>query len=454
MSDLGWLYERFSANRDNRFMVFRGHRYTYEWLLEKIGLWKERLENEAIKQGTSVSIEGDYSPEVVALLLALIERDCIIVPLTDSVAVHKAEFRQIAEVHVSVTFSNDDNWKIQRLANTPAQPVNPIARPLVDGKKPGLVLFSSGSTGKSKAALHDFSLLLEKFKRPRHTFVSLTFLLLDHIGGINTMLYVLSNTGTVVTVEDRNPDTVLGAVEQEKAELLPASPTFLNLILISEAYKRHDLSSLKRITYGTEVMPALTLARLCEILPGVDFQQTYGLSELGILRSKSREQNSLWVKVGGEGFETRIVDGTLHIRAQSAMLGYLNAPSPFDSEGWFNTGDAVEVDGEWLKILGRQSEMINVGGMKVFPAEVENVLMEMPNVQDVSVIGEKNPITGQIVVARFNLFEPEEHEQLRKRMKEFCRSKLAQFKIPTKLKIVDEAQYSLRFKKMRKNELV
>ena len=105
--------------------------------------------------------------------------------------------------------------------------------------------------------------------------------------------------------------------------------------------------------------------------------QTYGLTELGILRSQSREPDSLWVRVGGEGFETKIVDGRLWIRAESAMLGYLNAPSPFDADGFFDTGDLVEVDGEWIRILGRESEIINVGGSKVYPAEVESVLLEL-----------------------------------------------------------------------------
>jgi acyl-CoA synthetase (AMP-forming)/AMP-acid ligase II len=157
----------------------------------------------------------------------------------------------------------------------------------------------------------------------------------------------------------------------------------------------------------------------------------------------------LWVKVGGEGFETKIQDGTLWIRAQSAMLGYLNAPSPFDAEGWFNTADAVEVDGEYVRILGRKSEMINVGGTKVYPNEVEEVLLQMPNVRDAVVVGEKNPLTGHIVVARLNLFEPETIGTLRRRMREFCRERLAPFKIPSKIEIVTDEQYSQRFKKMR-----
>jgi len=226
-------------------------------------------------------------------------------------------------------------------------------------------------------------------------------------------------------------------------------PTFLNLLLMSGVYAQHDLSSLKRITYGTEVMPETTLRRLHEAFPGVELQQTYGLSELGILRSKSRGPNSLWVKLGGEGFETKVKDGTLRVRASSAMLGYLNAPSPFDEEGWMNTQDLVEVDGEYFRILGRQTDIINVGGQKVYPAEVESVLMEVPNVRDATVYSRPSIVTGHVVAARIAPAEPEPEQDLRKRIWNHCRAKLAPFKVPALLEIAESIPITPRQKKVR-----
>src|SRR5690606_29517991 len=138
----------------------------------------------------------------------------------------------------------------------------------------------------------------------------------------------------------------------------------------------------------------------------------------------------------------------LEIKAQSAMLGYLNAPSPFTEDGWFMTGDAVEVDGEWLKILGRKSELINVGGEKVYPAEVESVLQMMEGVEDVAVTGLPNPITGNIVFARVKLSQPEDLASFRARMQAFCRGKLERFKVPQKVELVDGTLHGERFKKM------
>ena len=102
--------------------------------------------------------------------------------------------------------------------------------------------------GESKAAVHESLAMLGKFKVRRHARRAITFLLYDHIGGFNTMLYQLSNAGCIVTVQERDPDTVLRAVEQHKVELLPTSPTFINLVLLSEAYRRYDLSSLKIVS--------------------------------------------------------------------------------------------------------------------------------------------------------------------------------------------------------------
>ena len=311
------------------------------------------------------------------------------------------------------------------------------------------MLFSSGSTGKSKAAVHDMVNVLAKYRQPRHQLRTISFLLYDHIGGINTMLYTLANGGCLVTVEDRTPDGVLRAVERQRVELLPTSPTFLNLILISEAYARHDLSSLKTVTYGTEPMPESTLRRLHALFPALRLVQTYGLSEVGILSSKSKSSDSLWVKIGGDGFETRVVDGLLEIKARSSMLGYLNAASPFTADGWFRTGDAVEVDGEYLRILGRKSEMINVGGQKVYPAEVEDCIHELEEVSEATVYGERNAITGQIVCARITLRTPEDRATFAKRLKQHCRARLELYKVPVKVQVVETAQHGGRFKKIR-----
>lgn len=444
---IDFLVDVFTENPVAEAVVWQGRVYSYGWLLDRLAHWRDELDQK-VTPGSVVVLEADFSPNAIALLLALIERGCIVVPLTPSVAAKKLEFLEIAQAEVGITLDDADRAAFHRY---PVMAGHTLYCQLRNLGHAGLVLFSSGSTGQSKGIVHDFSQLLQKYKTRRHNLRTLTFLMFDHIGGVDTLFYSLSNGSCIVTVPERLPDAVCAAIEARQVEVLPVSPTFLNLLILSEAYTRHNLSSLKYITYGAEVMPQAVLDRCVELFPGVKLLQKYGTTEVGTLRSKSQRPNSVWVKMGGDGFEIRVVDGMLQIKAQSAMLGYLNAPSPFTDDGWFITGDEVQVKGEYLKILGRASEIINVGGEKVYPAEVENVIQQMNNVADATVFGRPSPITGSMVCAHVRLLADEDPKAFRRRLKVFCSQGLQSYKVPVKVKIVDTHQHSDRFKKMRMN---
>jgi acyl-CoA synthetase (AMP-forming)/AMP-acid ligase II len=136
------------------------------------------------------------------------------------------------------------------------------------------------------------------------------------------------------------------------------------------------------------------------------------------------------------------------------MLGYLNAPYPFTDDGFYITGDRVEIDGRYYRILGRDSEIINVGGEKVYPAEVESVLLEMPNIKEVLVVGKSNPVIGNIVCAHFVLEQEESKSDLMKRITAFCHSRLEPFKVPKLVFISKTSFMSPRLKKARNNAAV
>jgi len=259
------------------------------------------------------------------------------------------------------------------------------------------VLFSTGTTGRPKAILHDLTLFLQRFETPRPTQRTINFLLFDHIGGINTLLHTLFNKGVVIAPEARTVDSILQTIDAFDVEVLPTTPTFLRMMLMSGAVPDRVPPCLKLITYGTERMDQPTLDQLCELLPDVDFRQTFGMSELGIVRVKSEARNSLFMKVGGEGVETRVVDGVLQIRSKTRMMGYMNADSPFDAEGWYDTKDVVEKKDDFYKVTGRIGEVINVGGLKFMASEVERVALEYPGVSLVKAEARSNPITGQHV---------------------------------------------------------
>ena len=446
MASLDWLIDSMATHGDESALATPAVSVSYASLLVGVRAWRETLAN--LPPGRIISIEGDYGPESIALFLAATWNGHISVPLSPDSRAHHDSFLELASVEYRARLSADSTGT-RRLESTGRHADHQLYGTLRAGGHPGLVLFSSGSTGQPKAALHDLDRLLVKFQMPRQKLRTLVFLLLDHIGGINTLFYTLSNGGTVVLSRDRSAASVCEAIEKDRVELLPTSPTFLNLLLLSGENKRRDLSSLKLITYGTEPMPASTLERACQAFPEAKFLQTYGSTELGILRSQSRESNSLWLRIGGEGFEWKIVDGGLWVRASAAMLGYLNAPSPIDADGFIDTGDLVEADGEWIRFLGRKTEVINVGGNKVHPSEVESTILQMDDVLDVVVRGDAHALTGQVVTATVRLNKMEPTAEFKLRMRQFCADRLAAYKIPAKVHLTVDPLHSSRFKRIR-----
>ena len=198
-------------------------------------------------------------------------------------------------------------------------------------------------------------------------------------------------------------------------------------------------------------MSEVILKRFYEIFPNLILKQTYGLSEIGILSTKSEKSDSLWIKISENDCKIRVINGMLEIKSTSTMIGYLNADSPFTEDGWFKTGDAVEEKNEYIKILGRTSEIINVGGQKVYPVEVENEINKIHNIADCLVKGEKNALVGQIVVAIVKLVKEENFSDATKRIRLYLKDKLESYKIPQKIIISNDKElFNQRFKKIRK----
>jgi acyl-CoA synthetase (AMP-forming)/AMP-acid ligase II len=440
------LIQRLRGWGQSSALIWRGQTWSYDQLCDAADGWLSELILRDIRPGSTVAICGDYSPRLCALLIAALTNRNIVVPLAAATARRWNQMMDVAEVEFVIDFGDDDSWRLTELERNVT---HPLLRQLLERGAPGLILFSSGSTGQSKASVLDFDRLLEKFRSSRPAHRTLAFLLLDHIGGINTLCHVLCHGGTLVPAQERAPEAVCSTIQKHRVQLLPTTPTFLRMLLISDAIMHHDLSSLEIVTYGTEPMPASTLAAIREALPDVRFKQTYGLSELGIMPTQSRSSGSLWLKLGNGGFEHRIVEGVLWLRSQSAMLGYLNAPSPFNEEGWFNTQDVVEVEGDYVRIIGRKSELINVGGEKVHPTEIENVLLQLDNVKDATVFAKQNAVTGQVVGARITPIRSEDPEAFRQRVRAFCQTHLERFKVPAAIEIMAADHHGDRFKKVR-----
>ena len=445
---MNWFIDNFKNFDEKIAIVHNETSYTYTQLFKKISEIKIELLPQ-IKQGEVISILSDYSFESIALLLALYQNKNIIVPITATI---QSEIKNRIEESLTDKIIKIENNKYI-LEEHYSQEKHQMIKNLQDANNSGLILFSSGSTGKPKAMIHNFDNLVNHYKDKKEKSLNMIlFLMFDHIGGLNTLLNILSMGSMMIIPQNRNADDVCKLLQDYKIRVLPSSPTFLNLILMNKSHKKYDLSSLRMITYGTEAMPDSLLARLKDIFPKTKFLQTFGTSETGIANTSSKSSNSTYMKIDDPELEYKIVEDELWLKSKTQVMGYLNSSmDSFTEDGWFKTGDLVETteDG-WFKIIGRNKEVINVGGEKVLPNEVESILLSIPQIEDTMVYGEKNIITGQTVVCDVVLTEILEAKEIKKIVRKYCKDKLDSYKIPTKVNIVEKTNFGDRFKKIRR----
>lgn len=440
------MVDKFKDN-DQTAIIYDGKKYSYNELYIKIKEIESFIKDK-IKSGEVVAILADYSFVSIALFFALYENKNIIAPITST---SKKEIDGKVKESFSTKIINLENEKLV-ITNIKSEASHKIINDLQTSKCAGLILFSSGSTGAPKAMIHNLDTLVDSYGDKKQKQINmLVFLMFDHIGGINTMLNILSMNATMIIPQNRNADDICQLIEEYKIAVLPSSPTFLNLILINRSYEKYDLSSLRMITYGTETMPEGLLNRLKAVFSKVKFLQTFGTSETGIAATSSKSSNSTFMKIDDENLEYKIVDNELWLRSKTQILGYLNrSMESFTNDGWFKTGDLVELDNEgFIKIIGRNKEIINVGGQKVLPSEVESVLLGMDEIEDCLVYGEQNAITGQSVSCDVVLKHGIDDSGFKILVRKFCKDKLDNFKIPTRVNVVQKTEFTERFKKSR-----
>jgi len=440
---MSWLIENFNLFDKSIAIIYRDKKYTYKELFLEI-LNIEATVLDKIESGEVVAILADYSFKSIALLLALYKNKNIIVPIASSVS--KEIDEKIKESFCTKAIKLSDGFEV---ISYEVDSQHEMITSLQMSKRSGLILFSSGSTGKPKAMVHDFDNMVEHYKNKKHKSMNmLVFLMFDHIGGINTLLNIFAIGATMIIPQNRDAKEICRLIQEYKIRILPSSPTFLNLILMSKADEVYDLSSLRMITYGTEAMPESLLLRLKKRFPKAKLLQTFGTSETGIANTSSRSSDSTYIKIDDPHLKYKIVDNELWLKSDMQILGYLNSSMDSFEDGWFKSGDLVEeMEDGFIKIIGRNKEVINVGGEKVLPTEVESVILSMPEIKDVMVYGEKNAITGQSVVCE--VVTDIDKKSIKKTIRAFCKDKIENYKIPTKVVVVDSTNFSDRFKKMR-----
>ncbi len=444
MNNTNFILKKIKEKNNYNIIWSKNKYYKGIDLINKINFCRKIIKKSKIKKGDLVAFESDFEFQSIAFFIACILECLIVIPIP-------IKQKNLLKLIPCNFFYDTKSLKIKSYRSNLLN--SEILLSFKKKKQPGLIVFSSGSSGKQKAILHNFSLLINKFKVKRPGYKTLLMLTFDHLGGINTLLASLVyKDGVAICLNRRDPVTVCNIIEKTKSQLLPTTPTFLNILLLSKRQEVNNLKSLKLISFGAEFMPSELLKKLKKQFPNVLLKQTYGLSEFGVMRTKAKNEMSLAIKIGGEDYKIKIKDNILFVKSKTNMVGYLNAPQPFDKDGWINTQDKVVDEGNgYLRILGRKSEIINIGGEKVYPQEVEDVLLKHDKVADSRVYKKRHDILGEYMIAEivFKNYLKKKNENLVS-LKRFCQKNLPKYKIPSKfiVKNLDEI-VSKRLKKIR-----
>lgn len=442
---MSWIDRQFSQFGAKLACYERGRTWTYDDLARAVDRFEALLlpaVDSAVPAVIAVRMAGTL--EALAAIFAIGRLKQVAMPLSlEMPEAEQLEAQRIAGVSYVL-----NEIELRALSCEPER--SRLVDQLAARGHAGLILFSSGTSGEPKGMLHDLEAFLDRYRvvRPRSD-VTVQLLLADHVGGLDSAFRTLFAGSTLVVPESRTALAVGEAIERYQATILPASPTFLNLLLLAHVPEKYDCSSLEVIAYGAEPMPEGLLARLVEAFPHVAFQQKFGTSETGAIRIKSQSAESLYFRIEDSGVEWRVQEDELWLKTSSRILGYLNADeSSLEADGWYRTGDLVEegADG-YLRILGRHSQWINVGGQKVHPAEVEQVLSEIEGVDACTVFAKPAPVTGSMVACAIVTSSDQDLRAWKRLVRSHCRGRLANWKIPASIELRDELSVTDRLKR-------
>ena len=428
MSDFFRILE--NAFPDECALIVDDESWTYQKLSNLYSKTLEFLDSKQIS-GKTVALNSNFSAHSLITLLALWRLNCIVALRGPEGENENLEEDSVLPCSVKLSFDESKILIYYELKKESKE--HEFVELLKQTHSPGLVIYTSGTMNKPKAVLHDVNKLSKRYSQQNRKFVTLLTMDFNRIGGLDLIFRTLMGKGTLVVPKNRRPVTILEALINHHVQVLPGTATLFRNILLSGEDVVFEHDDLKYIVYGAEFMPQYLLNLLKTKFPKAKVIQTYGSTELGTLRTVREGNDSQWIKLSSEGTQFRVNQGLLEIKSKESMVGYLNAESPFTKDGWYKTGDLAEQIGQQFRIIGRRDDLINVGGNKVSPLEVEEVIQSIDGVYDATVSGVANSILGQIVVAKVEtyLLDKISPDYIRK----FCAEKLPPHAIPMKFTI-------------------
>ena len=333
------------------------------------------------------------------------------------------------------------------------------------------LMYTSGTTGWPKGVMathlniwHNSTEFGKVHFKPEDTIMVATPIF--HCWGlINGTFGMLSRGGTVITVERFYPEQTLNDIERLKPTVFQGVPPMYNLFLKQPDLEIRDVSSVVFCLSAATKMPENLIHQIEEVLKW-RYAEAWGLTESSCVGTTAHYTET---RIGscGKGMddaEIKVVDdegntlppgeqGELCVRGTCVTNGYLNKPEAtaevFSQGGWFRAGDIAYMDEDgYAYIVDRKKDMINVGGEKVFPSEVEDMMLVHPKIKDLVIVGIPDDLKGEAPKAFIQLFEDE--TATLEEIREFCKPRMAPYKVPVAVKFVDEVPRSAAGKALRR----
>lgn len=457
---------------------------------ERSDAWAAAFVERGLAHGDRVATLTASTPEHVAILFACAKLGLILLPL--SWRLSPAELRyQLADAEPALFLAAEEHDQLAAATGH--------AHDRLEGPRPGawrqdappqdddplLLIYTSGTTGKPKGALLTHAncfwtnLGFDLTAGVHADDVVLQVLPQFHVGGWNVQALLAIWKGARLVLERQfDPERALRLISEKRVTTMMGVPATYLLISQQPGFAGADLSSLTRAVVGGAPMPEALLETWAE--RGAAIVQGYGLTEAAPnvlclppeeavrkLGCAGRPYPFVDVRLSLAGVDAPPAEpeppgretarqeacwGELQVRGPNVFPGYWRDPgataAAFTSDGWLRTGDVAECDGEgFYRIRGRLKEMYISGGENVYPAEVEAVLHEHPQVADAAVVGVPDERWGEVGLA-FVVADGLDDEQLRA----WCRERLARFKVPKAFRLVPEIPRN-GMGKPRKDEL-
>ena len=343
----------------------------------------------------------------------------------------------------------------------------------VDDDDLAALIFTSGTAGSPRAAMLSHGNLQSNLEQSRSTDgvreddVVFGVLPMFHIFGLNVVLgLTLARGATVILVQRFDPFTALETITERGVTVIPGAPPLWLAFSHFDDLPADSFATVRLALTGAAKMPEEATRHLQERF-GIVLREGYGLTEASPVVTSSAGMTPRTGSVGKvlDGMQVRLVDengddaladdaGEIWVKGPNVFKGYLNDPDAtarvLTPDGWLRTGDIAVVDDEgFLYLVDRAKDLVIVSGFNVYPAEVEEVLMEHPDVREVGVVGVPHPHTGEAVKA-FVVLRPgaTAHEDT---LISWCLDNLARYKCPAKILFVDELPRNVSGKLLRRS---